>query len=468
MKPYYYLLTLICLLTGSHTFCQPQINLPANLIPVLLRESDDSIKRGHNLWFNPLDNYCDSFQKQTPPYLLNVHLKQIDIQDLQQDYADLVTGKISKETWNRRTQYYTGFSTWFNPKDYLPYLTSQAVKFAFGTNGNDELIMIPDLNNNCNFLDDSAFLLGSLQQGIPKEKIIELQFSGIEWVRKGQVEKIPVPITMQIKQQSFESREEMLSWLEKDNWPSAINRRTAIGSFEAGGEEFVIRFNKNTGGYYFPSIYTEIFFFKKEEIPSYRSYYNKVINKESGGMGDTLLLNHNYLRIHSISEFYDTLFLENLNLSRATGYRTGFFSPPFAAKTLEGRKFNYNGRSPGKYLFIDFWGTWCIPCRELMPEWKKIQLAMKNKPVQFLGVAADKPEDAAKVRKEIAEFKRQGLHVHENRPDFFDRSPSIVNTYKVGCFPTYILLAPNGEILVRGCGKETLAQIAALLKKRFQ
>jgi thiol-disulfide isomerase/thioredoxin len=49
----------------------------------------------------------------------------------------------------------------------------------------------------------------------------------------------------------------------------------------------------------------------------------------------------------------------------------------------------------GKVLVVNFWATWCAPCREEMPQFVKIQSRDGGKGVQFVGIAVD---DAAKVR----------------------------------------------------------------------
>jgi thiol-disulfide isomerase/thioredoxin len=49
----------------------------------------------------------------------------------------------------------------------------------------------------------------------------------------------------------------------------------------------------------------------------------------------------------------------------------------------------------GKLLVVNFWATWCAPCREEMPEFVRAQREFGGKGLQFVGIAVD---DAAKVR----------------------------------------------------------------------
>src|SRR5262245_37209948 len=56
-----------------------------------------------------------------------------------------------------------------------------------------------------------------------------------------------------------------------------------------------------------------------------------------------------------------------------------------ALKTLNGASFDL-AKAQGKVLVIDFWGTWCPPCRAVVPKLVALQKEMKDKPVQVVGV----------------------------------------------------------------------------------
>ena len=60
------------------------------------------------------------------------------------------------------------------------------------------------------------------------------------------------------------------------------------------------------------------------------------------------------------------------------------------------------GQWKGKVLVVNFWATWCAPCREEMPMFMRLQDAQRGKGVQFVGIAVDNVE---KVRQYAAELK---------------------------------------------------------------
>ena len=55
----------------------------------------------------------------------------------------------------------------------------------------------------------------------------------------------------------------------------------------------------------------------------------------------------------------------------------------------------------GKVLVVNFWATWCVPCRDEMPEFVKAQREFGGKGLQFVGIAVDEPAKVAAFATEI-------------------------------------------------------------------
>ncbi len=55
----------------------------------------------------------------------------------------------------------------------------------------------------------------------------------------------------------------------------------------------------------------------------------------------------------------------------------------------------------GKVLVVNFWATWCEPCRKEIPEFIELQEQFRDKGLLFIGIAVDQPEKVAAFSKEI-------------------------------------------------------------------
>jgi thiol-disulfide isomerase/thioredoxin len=66
------------------------------------------------------------------------------------------------------------------------------------------------------------------------------------------------------------------------------------------------------------------------------------------------------------------------------------------------------GKDRGKVVLVNFWATWCVPCREEFPDLVRLERAYRDRGVAVLGVSIDLPKDMPKIEKFLA----------ANRPDF--------------------------------------------------
>jgi len=117
----------------------------------------------------------------------------------------------------------------------------------------------------------------------------------------------------------------------------------------------------------------------------------------------------------------------------------GKVAPDFKFKTKEGKEVSPRDFK-GKYLIIDFWASWCGPCRNEIPNVEKIYKEFKDKGVDVLSVSIDKKEsDWFKALEE------------ENMPWTQLRTPDagkgIMKTYQFSGIPYIILLDKDNKII---------------------
>lgn len=143
-------------------------------------------------------------------------------------------------------------------------------------------------------------------------------------------------------------------------------------------------------------------------------------------------------------------------LAAAAGYGTHLFriggfgdgpSPELGRKILESRVTGLDGASAsltayrGRILVVNYWATWCAPCREEIPMFVRLQREYGPKNVQFVGIAIDQ---AGKVREFAKEFNVDYPLVIGGI-DAMDLSREAGN--KAGVLPYTLLIDPSGKIV---------------------
>ena len=95
----------------------------------------------------------------------------------------------------------------------------------------------------------------------------------------------------------------------------------------------------------------------------------------------------------------------------------------------------------GKVVLLDFWGTWCAPCRAATPDLVQIyrRYAAKD-PFEIIGISSDSRADEGKWRAYIDEHKMDW-------PNYLDLDRKLHRLFEVGPIPTYIVV--DGEGVMR-------------------
>jgi peroxiredoxin len=112
-------------------------------------------------------------------------------------------------------------------------------------------------------------------------------------------------------------------------------------------------------------------------------------------------------------------------------------APDFTLENINGDQIPLSSLR-GKIVMINFWATWCPPCKEEMPSLNTLHAHMKSKGLEILAVSADKTFSA--IKKYVAEhdFDFQIL---------WDEDQSVMRTYKVFSLPTTFLIDRNSTIV---------------------
>jgi len=97
----------------------------------------------------------------------------------------------------------------------------------------------------------------------------------------------------------------------------------------------------------------------------------------------------------------------------------------------------------GKFILINFWATWCAPCRREMPELNLFKDLRKSGQVQVLAVCVDNSP------KKIKEFLKE---MDVNFDVLIDSTEKVSEFYKISQMPTTILLDGEGRQVFRSAG----------------
>jgi thiol-disulfide isomerase/thioredoxin len=146
------------------------------------------------------------------------------------------------------------------------------------------------------------------------------------------------------------------------------------------------------------------------------------------------------------------------NLQRLQGVNEGAMAPEINLATPTGPTLALSSLR-GKYVLIDFWASWCGPCRRENPNVVKTYAAYKDKGFEIFGVSLD--QDRAAWLKAIETDKLVWKHVS----DLKYWSSAGAQAYQVNSIPQTFLLDKEGRIIAKGLRGAALDQYLAQLFK---
>jgi len=123
-----------------------------------------------------------------------------------------------------------------------------------------------------------------------------------------------------------------------------------------------------------------------------------------------------------------------------TGISVGETAPEFTLKDLDGKSVSLSDYR-GEVVIIDFWASWCAPCRSSMPGLKELQKAYQDQGVVMIGVSLDRTEgDAANYLKDNGYDNVIGLW------ESISASQKVARLYGVSGIPHTLVLDRYGII----------------------
>jgi thiol-disulfide isomerase/thioredoxin len=127
-----------------------------------------------------------------------------------------------------------------------------------------------------------------------------------------------------------------------------------------------------------------------------------------------------------------------LNIAAASGLAkwTGGKTPALKLSDASGREYalaDWRGRT----VVVNFWATWCEPCREEMPSLERLRAQLKEKGVEVVAV------NVGEAPERVARFTRE---VPVTFPIVYDRDSATARHWQVRGYPSSYVVGPDGRI----------------------
>jgi peroxiredoxin len=137
-------------------------------------------------------------------------------------------------------------------------------------------------------------------------------------------------------------------------------------------------------------------------------------------------------------------------------------APNFSLEDLNGQKVKLKNLK-GKVIFLNFWATWCSPCKEEMPSMETLWQWYKGKDFLLLGIAVD--YGGVKTVKEYIERQHYTFRV------LIDSRSKTLDRYEVKAIPTTLMIDKKGQIVAVAIGPrnwrspEAVSLVELLIKR---
>ena len=126
----------------------------------------------------------------------------------------------------------------------------------------------------------------------------------------------------------------------------------------------------------------------------------------------------------------------------------------FSLKDLNGREVSLK-KLRGKVVLLNFWASWCGPCRVEMPYLEKLHREFKDKDVVILGINSESPEVARKF------LEKNGYTFST----LWDERSSVARNYRVSGIPQVFVISRDGIVVTHYVGTRSESDLRAALRK---
>lgn len=382
--------------------------------------------------------------KGIPPGLTQTMIKELDLQPPQGMYElyKRLGGKMPAEMLVKELRKHG--------TDTLA-LSSRPIKHTVhilsGITADGKRLIITDTNNNYDFGDDRqlAYDTAALRLNAKgAEEQVPGQEVDYQFAYKGKIYDRKINLQMSPYQTAFRYS----SPDEQQHYIVGFVNEYREGVTKLAGKEYTITCI---------TAYHPPFFYDSANTKVFVSGHSDGVSPVPYNLGDTLLVEDAKYSIAAIDPVGSEIVLKYAGKGTSVvGSEPGQMAYPITCTDMDGQPFELNALG-GKYVLLDFWGSWCNPCISAIPDLVSLNEKYKQT-LSIVSIAYDEKKNLPVLNKLIRENRMQWIHLFEDNRD--KNGFSIVNRFKVEAFPTQILIDPQGKIVLRtvGVGKSDLME----------
>jgi len=385
--------------------------------------------------------------KDIPDDIVDYSIRGFDIQPYNSSYQYVINGQFPKD---RFESYLT--SQGIDKKLVTGSKYKHELNILFGTNKQNEYVIIIDENNNLSFSDDKILILPKKKNADEEAAITASEYPVVktkfEYFDGSKISTVSIPLSIKPYKGHLVI-----------TFPDSLENKNTLSIGIPGYKSQSVTINNKKYILNLSNSFTTLEYTSKNTQLLIQSD-TMIVEKKSKRVtpyvvGDLISFDSLQYKFDRVSLWGDTISLKYLGINKSPeGFLPGKVLPKTKIQTIDAKDFDFE-EYRGKYVLIDFWGSWCVPCIKLIPRITELNTKYKTKGFVMVSVAFD--ENIEKV-KEIIENKQMNwiqLIQSEKNAEFVDK-------LKISGFPTLILVDPSGKIV---CRDKSIEEIDELLSK---